>query len=50
MNNTIITAALTLTIALGCFADEDPDKTARLENPKELLKLLFDGSNFPRTY
>ena len=39
MNNTIITAALTLTIALSCLADQAPDKTAQLENPKELLKL-----------
>jgi len=50
MNNTVFTAALTLAIALGCLADEAPDNTARLENPKELLKLLFDGLNFPGTY
>ena len=39
MNNTIITAALTLMIALSCMGGETPDKTARIENPKELLKL-----------
>jgi hypothetical protein len=42
MNNTIITAALTLTIALSCMGGEAPDKTARIENPKELLKLDKD--------
>jgi len=42
MNNTIIAAVLTVTIALPCMGDETPDKTPHLEDAKELLKLNKD--------
>jgi hypothetical protein len=42
MKNAIITAGLTLAIALTGLAGETSDKTARIENRTELLKLAKD--------
>jgi hypothetical protein len=42
MNNTIIAAALTLTIAVSCLGGQTADHPPRLEDPKELLKLNKD--------